>query len=344
MHILSMIRRICPASIMHKEVIIAISLGIFIGLVSAFGIWRVNKVVTSKPEYQASKPELKETTTKSEPNATSLTLARPENLDVIVENPVEIAGVTSAQSIVVVSGEDEDYITTLDASGSFTQEVELSGGLNEIRLTAFAADGNTVEQNLTLVYSEEFGKILDQNDKSATDSAKPKEKAQEKLTLQKSNPKAYVGTVTDKTEDSLQIRNTAGEIQLISVLPEDVSFVKLNDKSSLIKYDDVAIGDFLAALGFQNGNGVLAAKRIIVTSPPAAITIKIIYGEIIDIEKGEISIKEVAGTNWNLKFPRRWKGPEKSELEEGQKIIAVGTPEGNTLAIRTIQIISPLEE
>jgi hypothetical protein len=327
---------------MRKEVVIAIILGIIIGLATAFGIWRMNSVVTTKPDFLVTESKDDPADPNPEQTNSTLTLATPNELDVIIKSPTDFSGITRSQSIVIISGEGEDYVIPTDNSGSFHQEVELAAGINQINLVSISSEGERNESTLTVIYSKEFENELEEEgeDESATDSASTiDEKVQDRINMQKLNPKAYIGAVTDKTEDSLQIRNIKGEIQLVSVVPDDVSFVKLNDTSAAIKYVDVGIGDFVAALGFQNGNSVLRSVRIIVTEPPQESSRKIIYANITSINQGEVTLNETSGSTWSLDFPRRWKGPEKNELEEGQRIIAVGDTNGNELTIRTIYII-----
>ncbi len=53
--------------------------------------------------------------------------------------------------------------------------------------------------------------------KISTDSTNLNDKVNQKLVEAKQSPKAYIGTVTDKTDGGLQIKSTNGEIQQISV-------------------------------------------------------------------------------------------------------------------------------
>lgn len=332
---------------MRKEVVIAIAIGIVVGLVFAFGIWRLNSTVNTKTEFVSTETDSIETSSGSSIYELSLTLIKPDELDVITQSPWEFSGVTRTKNIIIISGESEDYITAVDDSGSFTQNVELVGGINRLNIASISTDGQTITKQLTLVYSTEFeADIEDENTDTppATEEAEIlEEKIRDKISLQKSKPKAYIGIITDKTEESLQIRNSEAEIQLISVKPEDVSFVKINDTTTTIKYEDLAIGDFIAVMGLTNGNGVLTAKRVIVTNPLEEITRKIVFGRVTNIQKSVVTLEEQGGISWTLEFPKRWKGPEKNELDIDQKIIAVGEPDAETLKIRTIYIVTNSE-
>jgi hypothetical protein len=176
---------------------------------------------------------------------------------------------------------------------------------------------------------------------SATDEANGvSERVKEKVEAAKKKPKAYIGSVTDKTEDTLQIQNDSGEIQLISIDPESASFAKIDKKTTSADYDDIGIGDYVIAMGFANGNDVLEAKRVVITSQPEPSNIQVIHGTIETIEKKEVTIITKTG-EFDLEFPKKWTGPEISELDENIPLISIGVVEGNIINIRTIHIATP---
>ena len=331
---------------MRKELIIAIIAGIIVGLTIAFGVWRANsalkkvKVVTKEPTSLDQKRSV------SQNGSSKITLAAPEAEDVITQNPTKVSGITLKDALVVVSSEEEDYILKADASGSFEQEVELIGGINQLIVASFDESEGKSEQELTVIFSREF-KVSEEGsgNPTATDEGDPiREKVREKLEEVKKNPKAYIGTITDKLETSLQIKNALGEIQLISVDSENVDFVKTSKSQTTIKYNDLAIGDFIIAMGFAtNSNGVLAAQRILVSPQLEAPKREIVFGQATGIAKNVLSLKDKQGKEWKLTFPKKWKGPEIKEVKEGEKVVAIVEQEENIYNIRTIEITSKVE-
>jgi len=233
-----------------------------------------------------------------------------------------------------------------DASGSFEQEVELIGGINQLIVASFDESEGKSEQELTVIFSREF-KVSEEGsgNPTATDEGDPiREKVREKLEEVKKNPKAYIGTITDKLETSLQIKNALGEIQLISVDSENVDFVKTSKSQTTIKYNDLAIGDFIIAMGFAtNSNGVLAAQRILVSPQLETPKREIVFGQATGIAKNVLSLKDKQGKEWKLTFPKKWKGPEIKEIKEGEKVVAIVEQEENIYNIRTIEITSKVE-
>src|SRR3990172_3702594 len=140
---------------MRKEVLFAVAAGILFGIILAFGIWRANSAL--KPESQPQSTESQPQATKTQNSEEfAIALILPDQYDVITQSPVLVSGVTSARSWVLLSGEEEDYILRVDETGKFEQEVELTPAVNQIIISSFNSEGNSVSQNLTIVYSTEF--------------------------------------------------------------------------------------------------------------------------------------------------------------------------------------------
>ena len=139
---------------MRKEVLLAILAGVMFGLVVAYGIWKANNSIKSPSALQAegTPPPSQEVNSKE----ISLTLAKPENNQVFTQNPVEISGLTKPGSWITISSESSDYLVIPDTNGGFTQEIDLSGGVNNITVVAIDEVGNASSEVLLLVYSTEL--------------------------------------------------------------------------------------------------------------------------------------------------------------------------------------------
>lgn len=174
---------------------------------------------------------------------------------------------------------------------------------------------------------------------SGVDEGSVREKVKEKVETVRKNPKAYIGSVTDKTQDSIQIKNSKGEIQFVSINPDEVDFVKSTNKSTAIKFNDVAIGDYVIAMGYRNGNSVLTTKRLIVTTESTSER-KIVYGTIKKIEKKEITVFDKNNQEFTFTFPKTWKGPEIKELSENDTLVLVAIAKDDKESIRTIELIT----
>lgn len=191
-----------------------------------------------------------------------------------------------------------------------------------------------------------FGCVFAQESTESADSVR--DKVKEKIENVINKPKAYLGTITDKTEDTLQIKNLKGEIQFVSVEAEQTSMLSVGKTSKTIKYDDVALGDFIIAMGYialdgndekTNGNSVLETKRILVTQPFEPTKRKIAFGNVVSIEKKILTLKS-GEEEYKFEFPKSWKGPEIDEIADGDKVAIVGVPDEEKVIIRTIEIVS----
>lgn len=144
---------------MRKEILFAVIAGVIFGIIVAFGIWRANSALNSKPKTTSQ--ESSNTAPTTSPQEFSLALAKPEENDVITDSPTVLTGVTAPSAQVIISTEDEDYVTTADSSGAFSQEVDLTGGVNNLTVFAVSQDGQSAEKQLTVVFSTEFAKDLE---------------------------------------------------------------------------------------------------------------------------------------------------------------------------------------
>jgi len=250
---------------MRKELIWVAVIGISFGLIIAFGVWRINASlngsrpgpVQATPAAQNPGEELK------------VTLSTPENGDVVTVSPVSVSGITKPLAWIVVSGESGDYILQSDENGIFSQNVDLTPGINQIKITALDSNDSQTLQKVLVVYSSAFQlQTASTTPSAATGEAAINENVAQKVAAAINRPKAYLGVVTDITNTTIQIKDTESQIQQISVgggTPTVVDTKATNNKQ--IKLSDIAIGDFIVAMGYINSNQVLSAQRILVTDP-----------------------------------------------------------------------------
>jgi len=135
---------------MRKEVLFAILAGLVFGLIIAFGVWRAN--IALRPGDDSSTQE----SPSPSPTDFGITIAKPQELQVITISPTTLSGITKPGVLVAISAEDEDYVVTADKDGEFEIDIDVAGGVNEIIITAFDENGTTVEEKLVLVYSTEL--------------------------------------------------------------------------------------------------------------------------------------------------------------------------------------------
>lgn len=306
---------------MSKEIVIAVVAGSSLGLVIAFGIWKGNSLLKIKKDNPSAEMTISPNPTPNQNHEFKIVLAKPNNLDVITDTPVVISGLTSPNSFVAISGEDGDVVVTASESGSFTSPFDLIAGANQIMITAFTQDGGSTSTNLTLAYSSQF--TPDSSGKKAT---------------------SFIGTVTDITGSVIQIKNDAGDIEQITPTTA-ATFVDIRDDTTkTIKLTDIAIGDYLIAMGYKNEKGILDSSRILVSDPLKTPTRKAFFGKVSDSTPSELTLTNPKTNEKITITPNKYleivNGPTRfSGIEDGDKIIAIGEFKNDTIDARTIEVI-----
>ena len=340
---------------MRKEVLFAILAGITLGLILAFGVWRANLALRSKNSPDSSQNENKETSQ----STFGMTLGTPADFEVVSENPLTISGVTQPNLLVAITSPEEDFVITSGSEGEFSQEVELIEGVNEILITAFDEGGTKIEKRVYVAYSTEFAKQIadslpsptEADEETSTAASEVREKVQEKVNEARRIPKFVMGSVTDKLAETLEIRDFEGTIKQISLVPETTVFVKITKTKTEVKFTDLAIGDFIVAMGFQNGNGVLEGKRILITEEYEFSGREAIMGTVLSPKKAEFSLKSLnSGDELLIKDSKELTllsqlTEEEEEigftdLEDGQQVISLGVKDDTNFIARTVVVVS----
>lgn len=340
---------------MRKEILLAIIAGGLFGLIIAVGIWRARLFI--KPENKIDEEVIKDKT--SNVHQFGITISSPEQKDVITISDTVISGITTPNATVAISSEDNDYVTKADENGGFEQEIELESGINEIIVVANSPEGETEEQKLVLVHSTKLpeNQVQDAEDNpDATDSSDTK--IRERIDDVLNSPKAYIGGVTDISESTIQISDfdfginttVTGEILQISTDEDRTDFVSIGKETKNIAFEDVAIGDFVIAMGYTNGNAVLESTRLLVIDTPETTDRVVYFGSVKTIKKGDIIInpsnsdEELSiATDINTDVFTLKEGKivkyDLDDAAEGSNIVVFGSPENAMIEARTLYII-----
>lgn len=317
---------------MRKEVLIAIGAGTIFGLVIAFGIWRLNSSIENA-DSQESLP-----TPSPTPNAGEfgLTIAKPTDLIVLGDNSVTITGATKANTFVIASSEEKDFFVTASDSGAFEAKADLIGGLNQIIIASYDESGQSSQKTVSVVYSSSFDETSQKGNEASESEDPVRQKVEQKVNEVKNSPQAYLGSVTDISEKTLNLKKESGEISQVAVTTDTTYASDLTKKD--IQFTDVAIGDFVIAMGYKNGNEVLEAVRILVTKKPSSPSRQIVFGKVKEIKSKVLTLTKTDGSEVNLTFPKTWKGPEIKEIED-QDLAIIVSLEVDRTQIRSIEIL-----
>ena len=160
---------------MKKEIFIAVFVGLSMGLIITFGIYRVTNSLTAKPTTDFIEDQ---TDTEVTAPPTVLTLHSPDDGTIQTETETTITGSTIANSFVVLFVNDTDYISNSDESGNFSFKVELEKGINIIRVHVLNESGDTAVEERLVVVSDVFEKL--EAAKAELDAIEATKSAQEK--------------------------------------------------------------------------------------------------------------------------------------------------------------------
>lgn len=327
---------------MRKELLWAGVIGILFGLIIAFGAWRVRSTVTQKESASVPSP-----TPASVIGQLKIAVEKPGNLDVVTDLPMEITGITKPLTWVVVSTDKNDYLTQSGEDGAFSVGADLNAGINNVKAVVINPQGGSADQNLTVVYSSSLKDNLATPE--ATSSGDEIENSVALKLAQTANPlKAYVGTVTDIIDSTIQIKSLDSQIQQISTKDKTIPVVNTKGTANkTIKIGDVAIGDFIVAMGFIDGNDVLEAKRILVTDSPLKLKITAEIQKVDAVSKKTLSLTPIGGGDTEtvtpdkntviMRFSQGKTAPIKiTEIAKSERVLMVSDTTGSPALLRSI--------
>ncbi|HEX7017888.1 MAG TPA: hypothetical protein VF209_03210 [Patescibacteria group bacterium] len=134
---------------MRKEIIFAIILGLAVGLLVVYGIYRSRQAPLSSDQNV-------NLTTSPSPLAEevgNLVLHSPEDEIIVDKAEVAVTGTTDPQAFVVIFVNDVEHITTADASGNFSVNVTLETGSNVIIVYSLNEDGKKTIQERVVTFT-----------------------------------------------------------------------------------------------------------------------------------------------------------------------------------------------
>lgn len=138
---------------MKKEITIVIILGIVIGTIVAYGAYTAQKALKTQESQTQQQSQDSQTTPPVAEKEHFLTISAPLNESVFDEDNITVSGKTTPNSVIAILAQENEYLFTADADGNFNIEVNLTGGANQITISAFDENGNQAQETLTVVYS-----------------------------------------------------------------------------------------------------------------------------------------------------------------------------------------------
>lgn len=311
---------------MKKEVFIAIFVGLSMGLIITFGIYRVKTAVTTKPSTTIATQVSDSGET---PEPTAITLHSPEEGLITSETDLTVTGTTIPNAFVVLFTNDTDQVSNSDDSGHFSFTTELSEGPNIIRVHVVNQETEVSVLDRLVVVSSVFDQpeIASESAQSATSSATKPENAQaSKIALfdtqasnsaeQTSSNSGSLESLKDRIKKTLeqakikgvtdsltsQKRAIAGEVTRVTddsitlsrdgvtrILPLSDA-VKITREKAVIKPTDIAIENWATVLGEFEGESFIPEYILVSTKTILPKTQKVFIGTVTKLTTTELTL------------------------------------------------------
>lgn len=134
---------------MKKEVLIAIFLGLSLGLVVTYGIYTARRSLTAS----SLKPSPTPLHSTPSPSQSSLAISSPEDETIQSIKEARVVGTSTADSMIVVMVNNRPYVTNADSTGNFALPITLDPGSNVILTRSINEDGVAVEDERVVIYT-----------------------------------------------------------------------------------------------------------------------------------------------------------------------------------------------
>lgn len=141
---------------MRKEILIAIIIGLVMGLFITYGYYH-SQQTTEVNQITNIEGEKSSDSSLTNLNTGKLTLFSPENETVQADEIVKITGNTTQNSNVIIYVNDTPFITQSDETGNFSKELKLRPLANIINVHSVDSTGEVVVITRTVVvYDQEL--------------------------------------------------------------------------------------------------------------------------------------------------------------------------------------------
>ncbi len=156
---------------MKKEVLVAVLIGLSMGLVITYGIYRVQNSLSQPPITDvADVLELTNGELESAAVATVLSVHTPQAGAIQTGNTTTVTGTTIPNANVVIFVNEDDQIMVSDNSGNFTFNANLKNGTNVLNIYVVNDSGETAKEERIVVVTDMYEQ---QNSASETGETSP---------------------------------------------------------------------------------------------------------------------------------------------------------------------------
>jgi len=317
---------------MNKEAIVAIIIGVALGLFGAIFFSNFGKVQNNSTNTSANFQATGLTPRATMKSATLATFSNlPKNNALLNKNSITISGKAEASSHLFLANQLELTPIKINKTG-FEQSLKLKPGLNEIVLFELNQDKEQLKV-LKVFYFEPQNLNLKTETKEATKEADLlKEKLEDKVLELRNSPKQVISGEIKSINGKIITLVSGSETEKITVEPEITNFFSINNyQLQTIKFDSLDKGQTITAFisdigGEEISYTVYQEPEITVAAGKVSNIDEDNYQiTIIDYDKSSYGADIQVGTTQNL-YNLKSRQIEKagfSKLAIGQRILAI---------------------
>lgn len=354
---------------MHKESLVAIVVGLSLGLLVAASVYRFRQAVTTEiPETpSASTPT---TVTPDDVSATLFTLAKPENGTVTSSKTVTVSGTAQDPAALVLFVGNTEQVLSPAEDGSFSTDVTLADGPNTVTLVAVDAVGKT-ESVDRLVVVDAGQADLPPGEASDSATITPavsdtettqalKDRINDKLsaddqivskTLESIDKlrKAFLGQVERVTDEAIRVATADTTIVLsVNDLPS------IRKSGSQIKAEDVEVGNWGLVIGSTQGENsptnITPEKLLVYTTSPLPKPPVAMIGALQSVSNTSVEVlsrEDGQATTFKVLKTTRFqdssgKTVSATSLPEDVSVLVIGYKEDDDQFATTIRSLAPI--
>lgn len=140
-------KKLSTKEFIFSQILILVSGLIFLG--ALYYILYIDSPSQTQNSFFSGGPVTKE------PASLMLELTAPDDDLLVFDDSLEIAGKSSPNSYILITTPSSNRVIKSKSDGSFSTEIELTAGINEIKIISFDEKGEQKDLERTIYYSKE---------------------------------------------------------------------------------------------------------------------------------------------------------------------------------------------
>ncbi len=140
---------------MRKEVLLAVVIGMSLGLLITFGVYQSRRSLSDAQKDQVQ-DVLKNPVLDEEEDSGQLAVTSPENNLITDTQRLIVSGNTQANNFVIIFVNNQETISNADESGNFSKKVRLDQGANVLVIYSINQDGLVNQATRTVIVDADF--------------------------------------------------------------------------------------------------------------------------------------------------------------------------------------------